>query len=92
MRGRSAERAIADVGRRIAELRRGRKLTQEDLADRLKLSVKYVQRVEGGTNLSVRSLVRFAAALGVDVAELFALPGVRTVVRGRPTRSASDPR
>ena len=73
------------VGRRIAELRADAHLTQEQMAEQLGVSLKYVQRVEAGReNLTIRSLVRFANILGVEVAELFAPPRSHEVRRGRP--------
>lgn len=73
------------VGRRIAELRRDGKLTQEQLAELADISTTYLQRVEAGSeNLTLRSLVRFANLLGVEVASLFAPPRSRAVRKGRP--------
>src|SRR6185312_6046283 len=78
-------RVTKDVGHRIAELRRGRGWTQEDLAERLRLPLKNLQRIERGLqNLTIKSLVRFASALGVKTAELFEAPKSREVRRGRP--------
>ena len=74
--GRSAEEAIRDTGLRVAELRRQRGWTQEQLADALRFSLTYVKKVESGTNLSVKSLCKFAAVFGVDVRELFDSPTI----------------
>lgn len=58
------------AGRTIAQLRAGR-MTQTELATLTGVSLKYVQRVEAGTqNLTIASLVRFANALGVPPARL----------------------
>jgi transcriptional regulator with XRE-family HTH domain len=66
------------VGRRIAELRVARHLTQEQLAEAADVSARYVQSVEAGDeNLTITSLVRFASLLGVAVADLFKVPRVR---------------
>ncbi|MCA9398517.1 MAG: helix-turn-helix transcriptional regulator [Candidatus Omnitrophica bacterium] len=53
------------IGRKIKELRRKCGLTQEELAERVKTSYKYVQRIEGKSppDLRVSSLERFAKAL-----------------------------
>jgi transcriptional regulator with XRE-family HTH domain len=61
---------IRAIGRRIAEVRRERGLTQEAFSEVVGVSEKYVQRVESGANLSIRSLVRFANALDVPIAAL----------------------
>jgi transcriptional regulator with XRE-family HTH domain len=83
------DRALKDVGRRIAELRRDRGWTQEALAERLGLQANNLQRVElGMQNLTVRSLVRLANGLGVSLASLFEAPRDRTVRPGRPRSTA----
>jgi transcriptional regulator with XRE-family HTH domain len=77
------------VGRRVAELRRRGGWTQDDLATALGVTVVYVQRIERGANLTIRSLVRVAAALDVSVSDLFAAPVSLERVTGRPRRSAT---
>lgn len=85
MRRLDAERATADVGRRIAELRRQRGLTQERFAERLGIAANALQRIElGMQNLTIRSLVRLANGLGVPLASLFETPVSRAVRPGRP--------
>lgn len=75
------------VGRRIAELRQGEGVTQEAFAERLGVSLKYVQRIEGGRqNLTLRSLARLASMLGVAPAELFSQPANVESRVGRPRR------
>ena len=60
------------LGRRIAELRRARKLTQEQLAEALGCSVEFISLVERGVNApSVARLENFAKILKVGVKELF---------------------
>ena len=60
------------LGRRIAELRRVRKLTQEQLAEAVGCSVEFVSLVERGINApSVAGLADFAKVLKVEVKELF---------------------
>lgn len=49
-------------------------LTQEELAEKAKVSLKYLQRIERGENFTVRSLVKFTNALGVSILELFVPP------------------
>ena len=59
------------VGLNIQELRRARKLSQEELADMSKVHQTYLSGVETGKrNASLLVLERIAAALGVDPEEL----------------------
>lgn len=87
MRPADPDRVVLDVGRRIAEARAARQLTQEELAEELGVSIKYLQRVERGQNLSIRSLVQLANALHIHTAELFFEPRSRRRPSGRPRRS-----
>jgi transcriptional regulator with XRE-family HTH domain len=76
-----------DLGRRIAEVRAERGLTQEALAEKVEVSVRYVQSVEGGReNLTVETLAKLGNTLRVAVAALFTVPATRKVKRGRPVR------
>ena len=85
--GRDVSKVLRDLGRRIAELRTGRSMTQEQLSSKLDVNVQYLQRVERGVeNLTVASLTRFAAVLGTQVADLFATPASRLVRVGRPKK------
>lgn len=72
------------VGRRIAELRVERSLTQQRFADTLRVTVDYVRLVERGANLTLSSLERFARALDVPVAELLVAPRTLRTAPGRP--------
>ena len=61
------------LGARIRELRQERKLTQEEAAHRARLDYKHLQLIEqGGTNVTLASLVGLAKALDVPLAALFA--------------------
>jgi len=61
------------LGRRLAELRRARKLTQEQMAEALGCSVEFISLVERGVNApSVAGLEGFAKVLKVQVRDLFA--------------------
>lgn len=63
---------IKNVGKRVAEIRRSRGLTQEALAAKLGITVNYVQRVEiGGSNMTIHTLVRWANWLDVEPGQLF---------------------
>ena len=60
------------LGQRIAELRRAKKLTQEQFAETIGLSVEFVSLVERGVNApAVAGLEKFAQALDVEVRDLF---------------------
>jgi transcriptional regulator with XRE-family HTH domain len=60
------------LGRRIAELRRQRGLTQEQFAEAVDRSVEFISLVERGINApSVAGLQKFARALRVPVKKLF---------------------
>jgi transcriptional regulator with XRE-family HTH domain len=62
---------LRGVGRRVVELRTERGLTQEELAARLRMSDRYLRRIEAGEiNLTVTSLAKLAGALGVPTAAL----------------------
>ena len=61
-----------ELGARIANLRRSRGLTQEQLAEAVDRSVEFISLVERGVNApSVSGLERFAKALKVEVRDLF---------------------
>jgi len=81
-------RLVADIGRRIAELRSHRGWTQQEFAAQLGVSVRYLARLERGLqNFTVHRLVWLASHLGVRVADLFKAPRSRKVRVGRPPRT-----
>lgn len=83
---------LRNIGRRLQELRAGRGLTQDELAEALDVSVGYVRQVEGGgKNLSVRSLAAFADAVGAELPELLSPPASKARKPGRPRKSAGEP-
>ena len=61
-----------ELGERIKELRRKQGITQERLAELIKTSYKYIQRIEGKTPPDIRltTVARLAKALNVKPAEL----------------------
>lgn len=62
---------MADLPNRVYELRRLRGWSQQDLADRAGCSKMHVSGIERGKrDFSLALMRRFAAALGVSVAEL----------------------
>lgn len=64
------------LGQRIADLRRGRRLTQVQLAKAVGCSVEFISLVERGVNApSVARLEDFAKALKVEVVDLFTFTG-----------------
>jgi len=82
MRRTTLEEVAKTVGRRIAEVRVQRNLSQERLAELLGVTARYLQRVEAGVeNLTLGSLVTLANLLDTKVIELLKRPS-----RSRPTR------
>lgn len=81
-----SKRVLKDLGRRVAELRRETGQTQADLAERLKVTSRYIQSVEAGReNLTVESLTLLASVLDAPVATLFEPPTSHAPRRpGRP--------
>lgn len=78
---------IHDVGRRVAEIRALRGLTQEKLAAQADVTLKYLQRIEAGKeNLTLESLVHLANLLQADLVEFFVKPSTLSGKRGRPPR------
>jgi transcriptional regulator with XRE-family HTH domain len=76
MQGTSA----VDVGERLRAIRKLRRVTLRTVAERAGLSESFLSQVERGrANASVGSLKRIAAALGVNLADLFE-------PNGRPSR------
>jgi transcriptional regulator with XRE-family HTH domain len=64
------------LGRRIAELRKARRLTQVQFAKAVGCSVEFISLVERGVNApSVARLEGFAKALKVEVVDLFTFTG-----------------
>ena len=71
-----------NVGERLRAIRRLRRATLRNVAERAGLSESFLSQVERGkANASVASLTRIAAALGVHLADLF-----------EPDQARADPR
>jgi transcriptional regulator with XRE-family HTH domain len=70
-----SERAVpaeVDVGARLRAIRQLRRATLKTVAERASLSESFLSQIERGkASASVGSLTRIAAALGVNVADLF---------------------
>jgi transcriptional regulator with XRE-family HTH domain len=75
MPGRTGDNAVAareQLGRRVRDLRVGMNLSQEGLANLSGIHRTYISSMERGQrNVSLDILVRLAAALEVEPAELF---------------------
>jgi transcriptional regulator with XRE-family HTH domain len=60
------------LGKRIAALRRAKKLSQEEFAEKSGYSVEFISLVERGVNApSVAGLEKIAKALNVAIKDLF---------------------
>lgn len=59
------------VNNKIKQLRLSKNLSQEQLAEKAKVSVRTIQRMEAGGDASIETLNLVAGALGVPVKELF---------------------
>lgn len=58
---------IENLGSRIRAERLARGITQEQLAEKVDISVNFMSLIENGRNMSVETLVNIAKALGVTV-------------------------
>lgn len=71
--------ALIKLGKNIRELRLSKGFSQESFADEAGLDRTYMGGVERGErNLATLNLIRIAAALKVDVGELF--PPINTLI------------
>lgn len=63
---------MANIGERIAELRRARGWSQEELADRSGISWGYIRLLEGGhrRNIQAQTAIKLANAFEITVDEL----------------------
>lgn len=61
-----------ELGKRVAEMRKAKGLSQEELAERSGYSSEFISLVERGVNApAVAGLERIARALDVDIKDLF---------------------
>lgn len=75
------------IGKFISELRKERKMTQEQLAERLGVSQKSVSRWETGKNMPDMSLLQgLSLELGITVSEL--LDGEKNLAEGKSADEA----
>ena len=63
---------VLRVSRRIAETRRAKGWTQDQMAEALGTATRALQRIEAGQNLTLYTLARIASVLGVRPEELVA--------------------
>jgi len=81
------------LGQRIRELRtqKPERWTQEDLAERARISVSFLSMIERGERVAhVETLAALAEALGVSLAELFAGTDSRETDTAEMMRPLSD--
>lgn len=76
-------------GLRVFEERQRAGLTQEDLAEKLGVAVRWMQDIEAGVaNVTLTTIGDLSDALGVEAAEFFTAPSTKTVRRpGRPVKT-----
>jgi transcriptional regulator with XRE-family HTH domain len=88
MRPADPDQLIENVGLRVAEVRISKGLTQEALAEALGVSLKHIQRLEAGRNLTLRTLVLLANGLDVRPAALLEPARLKRSGPGRPKGAA----
>jgi transcriptional regulator with XRE-family HTH domain len=72
---RAVNAVLRDLGKRIRAARTAAKLSQEEAADLSAIDYKRFQRIETGkVNVTVKTLVRIAEALGTSFSRLAAEP------------------
>ena len=88
MQDRDTNEILKNIGRRIAELRAEKKLTQERFAEVAGITPQYLQRLEHGRqNLSIGTIVRIAKLLGATFDDMLAPPTSLEVKVGRPSKA-----
>jgi quercetin dioxygenase-like cupin family protein/DNA-binding XRE family transcriptional regulator len=85
------DQTIEQIGRRVAEVRRVRGLTHEQVSGRTGLSAPYLSRIEAGKRQpSIATLLSLAQAFEVELRDLIE-GGTRGVAPGQVVRSADAP-
>ena len=60
------------IGKNVKRFRKHRRLTQEKLADRVGISLRYVQSIEDGSRIpTVKMLYKISGALARNIKDLF---------------------
>jgi transcriptional regulator with XRE-family HTH domain len=86
------EAAVRRVAKRIAEIRRAKGITQDEMAEQLRCATKNYQRIEYGQNVTIKTLTRIANLLGVTVTDLVPPPPARKRKGKPPAPGRSEPR
>ncbi len=87
---------LEELGRRLAQVRLDRNLTQGDLANAAGLSKRTVERSETGGSIQLSSFIRLLRALGIAqnfdqlLPPLLASPMEQLKLRGKERRRASS--
>ena len=81
------QKVAEGVGRRIAEIRVERGLTQKELALLAQTSAHWLSDAEnGGVNFTLKTLVKLSDVLQTTVVDLFKQPKTTKARRGRPRK------
>jgi transcriptional regulator with XRE-family HTH domain len=79
---------LIKIGKKIRELRKSKKISQEELAAQAELGRAYCGRIERGEqNLSIQTLLRIAITLKVEPAKL--LPSLRELKKPQPSKNSN---
>lgn len=63
---------LRELGKRINEIRKIKRITQEDLAEKADLTVSYISKIETGKkNPTIAVIEKIAHAMGVGIYQLF---------------------
>lgn len=69
------DRVVKQLGKRIAELRVAKQLSQGDLAQKIRATPQWISQLERGTRSpTVHTLVKLANALDVPLGDLIETP------------------
>lgn len=73
------------IGKRIAEIRSRKGMTQEQLAGKMGIGPKYLSSIERGKeNPTLNTLLSLSKALGVDLGEIFSLVQIEDPSKRKP--------
>lgn len=82
---------VEQVGLRIREIRLQRKMTQEQLGEKVGVTFSYIGRVERGQkNISLRTLGKIAIALDVNVNTFFTYSDLQVDVANEKMKEIQD--